>query len=629
MPTSNLSKSPLSINGNGSTREIRLQPQMAPIPALAPQAGDIDMRPMLNKLRQRWYVLAAAVVGALFLAFIYVKTSPNIFAAHTTVLLGDQSSGSKGAEELLEMLEVKDKGIKVEDEIGLIKSFNIVQRTMERLDFAVSYFQVEDNLFNKVGELQVRERYKDFPFRVIPNPAALQMVGTRIDVKMLTKTQAEITINAKDVKVFNLATREMTTKLPVVNMTKIIAIGAPYMDEHLNFKIALNPGQDFSPGSKYFFKINDLNSLTNEYLAKIEVKPIERESRILDIRSEGPIIEKELKFLNTLVDVLVEYDLTQKNETGVKTLNFLDGQLSKIGDSLRTSKSTLSSFRSANKLLDINDATNTIYNKLDAFENEKARLMAQNKYYQNVLQQLETQETVTDIVSPSTLGIENPILNNLLIELINLNRQLAGMTTMATKEAPNVRVLQNKIDNARLSVIENLQNNMAASRIAMQEVTRRQSDLEGNIYKMPEAERRLLDLQGKSEFNSKTYNFFLEKRAEAQVSLAANAADKRRIDEAKMVGTGPLYPKSKQIYLIAFLVGLVIPAGLILFMDRLDNTIRSKEELTGMSNIPFLGIVTDAGKLRRLPVIEKAALRHRGVFPERAYQPAIPGGRHG
>lgn len=596
-------RSNLSLNGNGTPKAPR--PVLAPMAPMAPQPGDIDIRPMLLKLRQNWYWLAASAAFFILLALIYVKTSPNIFAASTTILLEDQSSGSKRTEELLEMLEIKDKGIKVEDEVGLIKSYQIIEATVERLDFAVSYFEIEDNLFNKLGDFQVKERYKDFPFRVVLNPASDQMVNIPIVVKPISQTQIEISINGEDVRVFNLASREMSVKLPAVKLQKIIGLGSPYQDKYLNFKIVRNEGQGFKEGSKYYFQINDLNSLTKAYQGKLEAKPVERESRILEIKSEGPIVEKEIKFLNTLVDVLIEHDLAQKNETGMKTLNFLEGQLSKVGDSLRNSETSLSSFRSSNKLLDVGDATNTIYQKLDNLENEKARLEVQVKYYQNVLKQLQTQETITDVVSPSTMGIENQILNSLLIELTTLNRQMAGMATQATRDAPNIRVLQNKIDNAREAVLENLNNNMAASRIAMQEINRRIGDLEGNIFRLPENERRLQDLQGKTEFNSRTYNFFLEKRAEAQVSLAANAADKRRVDTARMLGSGPIYPKSKQIYIVALLLGLVIPAGLILFLDKLDNTIRSKEDLQSLSSIPFLGIITDAGKQRRLPVIEK------------------------
>jgi uncharacterized protein involved in exopolysaccharide biosynthesis len=124
----------LQIQTNGMAKELKMAP---PIP-LAPQPGDLDLRPIFNKLKERWYVLLACMALFFGAAFLYVKASPNIYEAYTTILLEDQSSGSKRAEELLEMLEIRDHGINIDDEIGLIKSYNIVERTMERLDFAVS-----------------------------------------------------------------------------------------------------------------------------------------------------------------------------------------------------------------------------------------------------------------------------------------------------------------------------------------------------------------------------------------------------------------------------------------------------------------------------------------------------------
>jgi len=578
---------------------------MLPMAPLAPLAADFNIRPVFQKLRERWYIWGTSMVFLLAISVVFVKTSPNIFQASTTLLIEDQSSGSKKAQELLELLEIKERGINIEDKIGLMKSYAIIEKTMERLDFAISYYENEPNLFNKFVKLQTTERYKDNPFRVIPNPAADQMIGVSIYVQKVSNTEVEISIKEKEVKVYNLSTRDLVARLPEVNFKKVIQIGKPYQDKYLNLKIVLNEGNTFNTGGIYFFKINDLTSLTNEYQGKLEAKPMDRDSRIIVLSSEGPIIEKEIRFLNKLVEVLVEKDLADKNKTGMKTLSFLETQLSKVGDSLRNSNTSLSSFRSANKILDVNDANNNIYQKLDLLENEKSRNDVQLKYYDNVLNQLQGQETITDVTSPSTLGIENQILTNLLTELMAMSRQMAGMATMATKDAPNIRVLNNKIENAKEAVVDNLQNNMAAARITGQELARRIGELEGNIYRLPENERKLLDLQGRSDFNSKTYNFFLEKRAEAQVSLASNASDMRRVDDAKMTGTGPVSPKGKQIYMVALILGFVLPAGLLIFLDKLDSSIRGKEDLVQLSHIPFLGIITDAGRTRKLPVIEK------------------------
>jgi len=219
---------------------------------------------------------------------------------------------------------------------------------------------------------------------------------------------------------------------------------------------------------------------------------------------------------------------------------------------------------------------------------------------------LATDRDLSQVVSPSTVGIENGILSSLLMELMVLNRQMAGLGVTARKDAPTVKILEGKLENAKSSLAENVANNLQSAKIAMSEVNRRIAELEGNIYRLPENERRLQDLQGKSNFNNKTFNFFLDKRAEAAVTLAANSADKKQVDEATMEGTGPKYPKSQQIYMIAILLGLLIPAGIIIALDKMDDTIRGQEEIEENTSIPFLGIITDAGSRNpKLPVLEK------------------------
>lgn len=566
--------------------------------------GEIDLMPMVQRLIQKWYIMAGAVALCVTLAWVYVRVSPLIFEVQTTMLLADQSSGSVRAEELLQLLDIKDKGIRVEDEIGIIKSFEMVKRTMERLDFAVSYFEIEDNIFNRFTELQVRERYQDFPFHIMLNPAANQMVGLKLRARILNQYEYELSADGKDVKVYNLQSRDLITRLPSVNFSKRLRINKPYQDENLNFKLVLNDEKP-KPGSEYFFVINDLNALTSQYMAKIEAKPIERNSRILSITSQGAIVEKEMRFLNTLVDVLIESDLGDKNKTGLRTLQFIDSQLAKIGDSLRNSESALSTFRSRNQVLNINEATNNIYQKHDQLESEKSRLEVQLKYYQNVLSNLANNRDMSQVVSPSTVGIDNPILNSLLLEIIDLHRQYVALNVVAKRDAPNVKVIESKMANSKSTLTENLTNNVNAARIALAETNRRISELEGNIYRMPENERRLIDLQGKTQFNSKTYNFMLEKRTEAAVTMAANTPDMKRVDEAKMVGTGPKYPKTAQIYMIAVLLGLILPAGILIARDKMDDTIRSKEDLESLTSIPFIGYITDAGRAMKLPVVEK------------------------
>src|SRR5690606_10795750 len=103
-------------------------------------------------------------------------------------------------------------------------------------------------------------------------------------------------------------------------------------------------------GKKHYFVLNSLESQVGHYHSTLAVGPLERESRVLVISGTGTIPEKGMVFLNTLMEEYILNDLNDKNQTGRKTLEFIDDQLAVLTDSLRQSKQALSSFRSTNRI---------------------------------------------------------------------------------------------------------------------------------------------------------------------------------------------------------------------------------------------------------------------------------------
>src|SRR5688572_33298199 len=90
---------------------------------------EIDLKSWLFKFRAKWYLFVICGIIALAGAYVYVKSSERIYKFSATLLLGDQHTGSKKAQELLNLLEVQNKGIKVVDEIGLLNSTDMIRIT--------------------------------------------------------------------------------------------------------------------------------------------------------------------------------------------------------------------------------------------------------------------------------------------------------------------------------------------------------------------------------------------------------------------------------------------------------------------------------------------------------------------
>lgn len=563
---------------------------------------EIDLKSWLFKFRTKWYLFAAFALISLACAYVFVKTSNRLYQFQSTILLGDQHTGSKKAQELLDILAVQNKGIKVEDEIGLITSADMVKKAVKKLDFTVSYYKVADHWLNTAIDLIKEEQYESAPYEVKVDTASLQLVDAAFEVRILPDNKYELSAKAKDVPRYSFRDHSTVEFIPELEFKKVLEFGKPYKDENMSFTLERSDIVDSSPGKKYLFVINSLESLVGQFQANLKVKPIDRESRVLELSSKGSIPEKEILFLNTLMEEYVWNDLHEKNVNGQKTLQFINNQLATLEDSLRQSKASLSSFRSSERITNISTQSNINYEKLSQLEAEKSRINTDKALYTTILADIQRNDDMYEAVSPTTAGIQNPNLSNLFLRLSDLNQQKAGFSVSATADNPRLQKIEGEIASTRNAIIANLKNLINTSDISIRDINQRIGKLEAILARVPENERKLMDLQGQADLVSKRYDFLLEKRTEAAIALATNTTDKKIVDRATLSSAGPINVKPKMIYMLALIIGLIIPAAMIVLMSNVDNTIQGKNDLLNITNIPFLGVIAHGTKSDKLAV---------------------------
>src|SRR5690606_35969692 len=112
--------------------------------------------------------------------------------------------------------------------------------------------------------------------------------------------------------------------MPDLEFTKVLEFGKPYKDKHLSITVERANPEDRLDAKKYYFVLNSLESQVAQYAGSLHIRPIEREARVLELSTKGTIPQKEMLFLNTLMDTYVARDLDEKNMNGQKTLEFID-----------------------------------------------------------------------------------------------------------------------------------------------------------------------------------------------------------------------------------------------------------------------------------------------------------------
>lgn len=103
----------------------------------------------------------------------------------------------------------------------------------------------------------------------------------------------------------------------------------------------------------------------------------------------------------------------------------------------------------------------------------------------------------------------------------------------------------------------------------------------------PNQAKRLLSVERQQTVKQALYLFLLQKREENELSQAFTAYN-TRIIKHPISGIFPVSPQSMKIMMMAFLLGLMIPAGIIYLLMATDTKVRSRHDLKGVS-VPFAG----------------------------------------
>jgi capsular exopolysaccharide synthesis family protein len=561
-------------------------------------ADELNLSNILFKLRARWYYFVASLVLFLAAAFFLAQLLPVRYGFKSTLMLADRVTGSRHAQDLL-TTENKEHETKIEDEIGILTSAGLVSQTLRGLDFSVSYHVVPNTWVNALRPLKTQELYgAEVPIRVLVDSTSPQAAGVRYFVETLPSGQLRVYAEGKQVPVIQFQTGDMVNTVPEFSFERTVAPGEPVVGPYCRFTIEGTTAA--APGKAFYFVLHNPQELTEEYRSKLIAKPIERYARVLNLTTKGAVPAKELRFLDALMQTYIANDLTDKNQDGRTALAFIDSQLGKVGDSLRRSESAVATFRGQRGLVNATQQATTDLQMRSQLENDRARVVNARAAYQNVLSYLRSSPDGDAVSSATGLGVEDPVLNSQIMELAQLNSQKAGLAVEASEDNPVVQALNNKIQGRRAALLRNLTNLIRTSDAALRSYEQRLGTVRNSISQLPESERRLALLRNQADMNDKNYTFLLQKKTEAAVTLATNTSDKKVVDKAAMQSAEPLPPQPIQLYLIGLLVGLLVPAGLVLLRDRADQTVQTVDQIKSVTTVPFLGLIADAGKSAKL-----------------------------
>ncbi|MFV0392005.1 MAG: GumC family protein [Paludibacteraceae bacterium] len=526
----------------------------------------INLRELLAKYFRRWYWFVLTVIVALGVAFVYIRSLNVKYQVQTVILLrNDESSPNISQMALMENLGFMGVSKEVDDEIQVISSKKIIKQALDSLNLYTEYF-VKDGL-------KYVEMYPDIPFRL--NVTGDYLEALKYPIEFYVKEHnGNYKVNVKARKRFNV-------NIKINNIQEAFETPAG----KFNFLATSLPDKD----TKYKIVLHPMKNLVESYAGRMSAGTVNKQSNAIKVSMVDANTAKAEDFLNKVVELYNLDAITDKNIIATNTANFINGRLDIITKELFEVESDVENYKRSNQLTDLSSEATLYLETASAYEKRLTELEIQLNMVNSVENYIKNNKN-TGALIPSNLITDDPSLARSVQEYNIAALERMKLAQTASEKNPALIQLEQQIAALRENVLASVNSVKSGIQIARNNILRQDSQFSSKISNVPTQERQFLEIKRQQEIKQTLYLFLSQKREETALNLASTAPVARTIDRAYASLT-PVSPKTMVIYLVALMIGLLIPFLVIYIKDLINNKIEDQKEFQNLIKAPYLASI--------------------------------------
>ena len=354
--------------------------------------------------------------------------------------------------------------------------------------------------------------------------------------------------------------------------------------------------------------------LAGKIKSNISVEPV-RESDVLLLKFQGPSPLVAAEVANLITGVLKEQNALVKREQASSTRKFIEDQLPAVEANLNKAEEALKAFKMSNQVVTLSGEASELLSRVTSVDVEYNRAVTDYQTLKHRLEAINEQlraqggDTSAAFTSGSLADALRKSLTELEMEatqlsvkgygadhpqMVRLNSQIETTKVKLTQELRGINQDQAL---APMPQMENLLAQIPPLQIELVTVQARERALktilgqyEASLGKLPYKELQLARLERAKEVGENLYRLLAEKNEEAKITEAGKIGNLRVIDTAAPPGA-PIKPRKALNILIGLAVGLTLGLALAFFLESLDNSVKTPEEIEHSFEMPVLGLI--------------------------------------
>jgi tyrosine-protein kinase Etk/Wzc len=515
-----------------------------------------------------WVAISVAIM--LVGAYIKLRYSTPVYSVSGRLLVTTQQTGG-GGEKFDDIFMMQQRGDRINDEIEIIKSRSMAARVVRALS-------LQKQVYNKGKIRSTVIHPKDIPFNLEILSITDSTNGFSLLVTLLNNR--EFTLNDQPKKYFF----NETITLPYVTFR--------IKQNNLNWQIF--------GSNEFVISWQPVESVAAGLSGGIGISRVNDNTNVLTLSFQTENIKLGVDIVNQYMKEYQRSRLEDKREIAAKTLDFIDEQLKSVFQELGGVENNLQNYRQKNQVYNPEAQSNLVFDELSQTNKLLAEHTISVKITDYLANYLSGESNQYKLI-PSMLGIEEPALLQQVTEFNKL--QLERETALKTTAPNNPRIvnMETAIQKLRGDMLETLMNIRQTHMLAMDELTRKNKDADKLISSIPSKEKQLREVTRQQNILQELYSYLLQKKLETAISSASTISNIKVMEPALASG-GPVSPNRKATYMIALLVGIIIPVGIVFLLEYLNDKVKSKTEIQQITSAPVLGEIGHADAKNALVV---------------------------
>jgi capsular exopolysaccharide synthesis family protein len=556
----------------------------------SPPSDDIDLMRYVSLFISNWIWIVVALFLALSVAYLFNKYSQRVYNVKSTLLIKDvQNTGAVANMEQIFAGNLYNPYPNLDDEVAILQSYTLNYRVIEEIpELHTAYVPISRH------GIKWQRTYKKSPF-VVRKLTGGQPSGKPLYFRFTGPDSYTVkTVDKDSTRRHDNAEREF--KLEEV-----------YDQNGFNFVLEKRDStQSFHSGnSRWLVWFESPAAMANSYRYGLKVEPVKEYASVFTLSFDAYSPQQGADYLNKLMEIYIDQGLELKGRAADNTINFIEAQLGLISDSLTLAENRMESFRLNNRFVDLTLEGTLVLQRLEKFEGEKNMLELQMQYYEYLRDYLDSRNTAESIISPSVMGVTDPVLVKLVTEFASMQQKRKQIAFSVKDNLTQMEMYDREMEDARAALRENVSSAINQLQLSVNNVNSNIARVEKELGRLPGTERSLIGIQRKFDLNNSVYTYLLERRAEAGIAKASQITDNRVIDGANVQNSTRTRPQGMKNYLVAILLGLLVPMALIVIFDLLNNKIIGRHDIERLTKAPIIGYISHSDYHVEDPVAQK------------------------